>query len=113
MAATFLNTESGAAVRVLALEDSRALADARYPHLESRKERQLLAYREAADEELFKVERVLVEYSEMDKPGRPRSRVRCELCLEGINDGREEKGAGGEVLCKPCALGGYYRPVEP
>ena len=112
VAATFLNTESGAAVRVLALEDSRALADARYPHLESRKERQLLAYREAADEELFKVERVCVEYGEMDMPGRPRSRVRCERCLEGINDGREQRGAGGEVLCVPCAIGGYYRPVE-
>lgn len=113
VAATFLNTESGMAVRVVASEDSRALADALYPHLESKKERQLLAYREAKDEELFKVERVCVDYGEADQPGRPRSRVRCERCLEGINDGREERGSGGEVLCKPCALGGYYRPVEP
>jgi formylmethanofuran dehydrogenase subunit E len=112
VAATFLNTESGMAVRVVALEDSRALAEARYPHLENRKERQLRAYREATDEELFKVERVSVAYGETDMPGRPRSRVRCERCLEGINDGREEKGIGGEVLCRPCARGGYYRTVE-
>ena len=108
VAATFLNTETGEAVRVVALEESRALADARHPDIESKKERQFLAYREAADEELFKVERVAVEYGEMDAPGRPRSRVLCERCGEGVNDGREVR-SGGSVLCRPCASGGYYR----
>ena len=55
-----------------ALEESRELADARHPEIESKKERQFLTYREDADEELFKVERVEVEYGEMDMPGRPR-----------------------------------------
>jgi formylmethanofuran dehydrogenase subunit E len=108
VAATFLNTETGEAVRVVALEESRALADARYPEIESKKERQLRAYREAADEELFEVERVEVEYGEMDMPGRPRSRVTCERCGEGVNDGREVR-SGDSVLCRPCASGGYYR----
>ena len=112
VAATFLNTESGVAVRLAALDSSRALADARYPQIESKKERQLRAYREASDDELFKVERVSVAYGEMDAPGRPRARVTCVKCLEGINDGREELGAGGEVLCRPCALGGYYKVFE-
>jgi formylmethanofuran dehydrogenase subunit E len=109
VAATFLNTESGEAVRVVALDESRALADARYPQIESRKERQFLAYREALDAELFKVERVRVEYGLMDAPGRPKARVACSSCGEGINDGRElENGIDG-VLCRPCALGGYYK----
>jgi formylmethanofuran dehydrogenase subunit E len=112
VAATFLNTEIGQAVRVAALDESRALADARYPSIESRGERQLRAYREATDAELFKVERVRVAYSEMDAPGRPRSRVLCSVCMEGINDGREEQGANGETLCRLCAFGGYYEPVE-
>src|SRR3954471_5914120 len=56
VAATFLNTDTGEAVRVVALEESRALADARHPEIESKKERQFLAYREAADDELFKIE---------------------------------------------------------
>lgn len=111
VAATFLNTESGVAVRLAALDSSRALADARYPQIESKKERQLRAYREAEDHELFKIERVRVAYGEMDAPGRPRSRVTCVKCLEGINDGREERGENGEVLCRPCALGGYYQPL--
>jgi formylmethanofuran dehydrogenase subunit E len=112
VAATFLNTLTGEAVRVAALDESRALADERYPQIESRGERQFRAYREATDRELFKVERVEVVLGEMDRPGRPRSRLRCRRCLEGINDGREEIGANQEVLCRPCAFGGYYERIE-
>ena len=108
VAATFFNTETREAVRVVALDESRRLADERYPGIEGKKERQFRAYREAADEELFKVERVKVEYGEMDAPGRPRSRVVCERCGEGVNDGREVRSAAGPVLCRPCAFGGYY-----
>jgi formylmethanofuran dehydrogenase subunit E len=111
VAATFLNTETGEAVRVVALEESRALADARHPEIEAKKERQFLAYHEASDEELFKVERVEVEYGEMDAPGRPRSRVLCERCGEGVNDGREVR-SGASVLCRPCASGAYYRRLQ-
>src|ERR671920_2264373 len=109
VAATFLNSETREAVRVVALDSSRYLADARYPQVESKKERQFRAYREATDEELFRVERVEVEYGEMDMPGRPRSRVRCARCGEGVNDGREVAGPEGPALCRPCASGGYYR----
>jgi formylmethanofuran dehydrogenase subunit E len=111
VAATFLNTETGEAVRVVALEESRALADARHPEIENKKERQFRAYTEAADEELFKVERVAVDYGEMDAPGRPRSRVTCVRCGEGVNDGREVRDGGGSVLCRPCAAGGYYKKL--
>src|SRR5919206_1421449 len=89
VAATFLNTETGEAVRVVALEESRELADARHPEIESRKERQFLTYREAEDSELFKTERVRPRYGEFDAPGRPIRRVRCARCGEGVNDGRE------------------------
>lgn len=108
VAATFLNTETGRAVRVAALDSSRALADARYASLQSKKERQMAAYSEAADVELFKIEIVTVDFKETDAPGRPRTRLTCARCLEGVNDGREVKGEGGEVLCRPCANGAYY-----
>jgi formylmethanofuran dehydrogenase subunit E len=112
VAATFFNTETGQAVRLAALDTSRALADARYAALDSKKERQMQAYREASVAELFKIERVSVDFREADAPGRPRSRVTCEKCLEGVNDGREIKGQGGEVLCRPCADGAYYELLE-
>ncbi len=111
VAATFLNIETGSAVRVVALDESRALADTRYPDIESRKDRQIRAYREATDEELFKVERVQVEYDEMDMPGRPRARSVCVSCCEGINDRREVVSDGGLVLCRACAWGGYYKKL--
>ena len=109
VAATFLNTESGEAVRVAALDESRTLADVRYPLIESKKERQLRAYREASDEELFKVERVAVNYYERDAPGKARTRVVCSNCGEGINDGREITREGNAILCVPCGIGGYYK----
>jgi formylmethanofuran dehydrogenase subunit E len=109
VAATFLNTETGEAVRLVALDQSRALADARYPQIENKKERQFKAYREALDSELFKVARVAVEYGEMDAPGSPRSRIVCEICGEGVNDGREVKNEEGQAICRPCAVGGYYK----
>lgn len=112
VAATFLNTETSDAVRIVAKDESRDLADARYPQIENRKERQFLAYREASDAELFKVERVRVEYGEMDAPGRPRARVACAKCGEGINDGRELKGTDDELFCRPCAIGGYYKTLK-
>lgn len=111
VAATFLNTETGEAVRLVALDESRQLADARYPLIEDRKARQFRAYKEATEEELFKVERVAVEYTEMDAPGRPRKRVVCLECGEGINDGREVCISVGQPLCRPCATGGYYRKL--
>ncbi|MBD0370806.1 MAG: formylmethanofuran dehydrogenase [Pyrinomonadaceae bacterium] len=111
VAATFYNTETGQAVRVLARDEARNLADERYPQVENKKERQMRAYREATDEELFKVRSVSVKYDSMDAPGHTRSRVKCANCLEGINDGREVSGKDGLTLCRPCALGGYYREL--
>jgi len=109
VAATFLNTETGRAVRVVALDSSRALADARYASLQSKKERQMATYTDASDAELFKIEVVTVDFRETDAPGRPRTRVTCAKCLEGVNDSREVVGEGGEILCRPCASGAYYR----
>jgi formylmethanofuran dehydrogenase subunit E len=110
--ATFLNTETGEAVRIVALEESRALADARHPEIANKSERQFRTYREATDAELFKIERVAVTYGELDAPGRPRRRATCEACGEGVNDGREVRTADGRILCRPCATGGYYRSLQ-
>ena len=109
VAATFLNLSDNHAYRILALDESRALADELYGNVESRKERQILAYRELSDEQLFKIERVRVDLGESDMPGRPRSRVKCARCREGINDGREVLDGLGRKVCRACAFGTYYR----
>lgn len=108
VAATFLNTANNQAVRIVALENSRALADERYPEISDKRERQFRAYFEAPDEELFKTENVDVNLGELDLPGSPRSRVLCSRCGEGVNDGREMRDSTGHVLCRACASGSYY-----
>ena len=109
VAATFLNTATNKAVRVVALESSRALADEKFPLLANKRERQFRAYSEATDEELFATESVTIELSEFDAPGSPRSRVICEICGEGVNDGREVIRADGSALCRGCAGETYYK----
>ena len=112
VAASFLNTQTGEAVRVAARDDSRRLADERYPRVESKKERQMHAYREARDEELFKIERVSISLGEADMPGHPKSRVRCARCGEGVNDARQVVTPDGEQLCRACAHGSYYELLD-
>src|SRR4029079_7166140 len=112
VAATFLNTETNKAVRVVALESSRALADERYGSIANKRERQFRAYSEATDDELFKIENVALELSEMDAPGSPRSRVICAVCDEGVNDGREVVRSDGTVVCRSCSGESYYKKVD-
>ena len=112
VAATFLNTETERAVRIVALESARTLADERFPEIANKRERQFRAYSESADEELFKVELVSVELRDVDLPGSPRSRVICAVCGEGVNDGREVIGADGDALCRGCDQGNYYSKVD-
>ncbi|MBX6423854.1 FmdE family protein [Thermosulfurimonas sp. F29] len=112
MAATFLNLETGRAFRVIAREEARELADRYFPEIEDRYRRQLEAYRVMPEEELFTVQEVEVDLSEFDLPGRPRRRVRCEVCGIHVQDGREVE-LEGRILCRPCAGGGYFRLRKP
>lgn len=111
VAATFLNLETGEAVRVVARDDSRdAVRNYAPPELD-KSEAQLYAYKVMPDEELFTLTHVRVEVSDMDLPGRPLKRVACDDCGEGVNDGREVLRAG-RTLCKSCADGAYYSVLE-
>jgi formylmethanofuran dehydrogenase subunit E len=109
VAATFLNLSEKFSVRIVARDESRVLADKLFPEIVEKKERQMLAYRKAFDNELFKIERVRIAFDELDMPGRPRRRVTCEICLEGINDGREVLDALDRRVCRACAFGAYYQ----
>src|SRR5215207_5617437 len=111
VAATFLNTEEQRAVRLVALESSRALADERFSSISNKRERQFRAYSEGTDDELFKTELVSVELRDLDAPGSPRSREICAVCGEGVNDGREVVGPDGDVLCRGCDQGTYYSRI--
>jgi formylmethanofuran dehydrogenase subunit E len=111
LAATFLNTETDEAVRVVALESSRELARQLLSHLPTKKEQQLEAYKTLPDEKLFRWRRVRVELADADRPGHPLARVTCDECGEGINDQREIVG-GERTLCRACAGERYYEPLD-
>jgi formylmethanofuran dehydrogenase subunit E len=112
VAATFLNTENERAVRIVAFESARTLADERYPEIENKRQRQFQAYSDATDDELFKTELVSIQLRDLDAPGSPRSRVTCAVCGEGVNDGREVIDANGDPLCRGCYGGTYYSKLD-
>jgi formylmethanofuran dehydrogenase subunit E len=111
VAATFVDLETRRAVRVVAREDSREKAKAMFPQLGDLHRQQLAAYKVMQDADLFTLHPVRVKLHPEDLPGRPRSRVQCEQCGEGINDGRERR-VNRRVLCRPCAGESYYERIS-
>ncbi|HTT23089.1 MAG TPA: FmdE family protein [Candidatus Sulfotelmatobacter sp.] len=110
IAATFVDIESGNAVRISAKESSKALARQMHPELESKNQQQMLAYREMSDDALFTTQWVKVDLPPEEFPGYKGERVVCAQCGEGINFRREVRH-DGKVLCRACAGESYYKPL--
>jgi formylmethanofuran dehydrogenase subunit E len=111
MAATFLNLKTGKAVRIVAREEARNSARHCFPEETDPYAAQIAAYKILPDAELFTAADVHVSLRPEDMPGRPISRVQCARCGEYVQDVREKK-IDGDLLCRPCALGGYYRVLH-
>jgi len=96
-AATFLNTETGQAIRLHTLQHYRPPEGA-----------DLVEFYDAiSDDEMFAVDTVKVHFGPQDLPGKPIDHARCEACGEEVNDGRQVV-QDGKTLCKACAFGAYY-----
>jgi len=102
MAATFVNLDTGRAIRIVALENSRELARERYPEIENKGRQQSMAYRELSDQELFREQWVTVELPPREMPGYKGERVTCAECGEGVNFDRFVMH-GERPLCLSCA----------
>lgn len=111
MAATFVDLATGRAIRISALDSSRDLARKLYPHIEDVGKKQMRAYRELPEKDLFREQWVRVQIDPADQPGYRGERVACARCGEGVNFGRFVE-AGGERLCLSCAKPGlrYWKP---
>jgi formylmethanofuran dehydrogenase subunit E len=130
MAATFLDlaapldnpssdpTPIYKAIRIAALESSKARARELYPHIENKNEQQMLAYRELPDADLFSEQWVRVPLHPRERPGYKSSRITCDQCGEGINYDREavipSSAGGAQTLCLGCAFpeSRYYQPLN-
>ncbi len=111
MAATFVDLQSGKAIRIVAKESSKALARQMHPELESKNQQQMLAYREMSNENLFATQWVKVDLPPEEFPGFKGERITCSQCGEGINFRREIQ-RDGNVLCRACAGESYYEPLN-
>ncbi|HEX3663088.1 MAG TPA: FmdE family protein [Acidobacteriaceae bacterium] len=110
MAATFLDLETGRALRIVALDSSKQRARELYPEIANKNQQQMKAYRELDDAELFAEHWVAVEVGPNEMPGYKGARVLCDLCGEGINYDRFVEREG-QTVCLPCAYPEqrYYR----
>ena len=95
----------------LSTETSRDLAHEYAPGIEDLQQRQLAAYRNMPDDVLFNVTAVSVDMPIHDMPGPSRFKIRCDACRVMVRD-KKEVLLGDRVLCRPCAYGTYYRPLE-
>lgn len=107
MAATFVNLSTGLALRVVTKGEARERAKELFPDIKDLYRCQIEAYKVMPDEELFESNEVAVHIPPQDMPGRPLSRVKCDVCGEYVQDMREVRREE-RILCKPCAVEGYY-----
>ena len=106
VAATFVDLQTGRAVRIAAKETSKQAAREMFPEM-AKDAGQQKAYAALSDEVLFDKQRVRLEVPPEDLPGFKGPRVVCAECGEGINFKREVV-VEGRTLCRGCAGERYY-----
>lgn len=106
IAATFVNLETGKAVRIAVKEKNGSREE---PGARNALENGSLVerYTTIPAEDLFDVREVTVAMKPEDRPGKTVSVVRCSKCGERIMDKREVR-LNGSILCIPCATGKTY-----
>lgn len=103
LAATFIDTWNGRAIRVAVRGDARERIGEWAPEgISGRHERQRQAYLRMPHAALFLQTAVPADVSQFDLPGPPRRRVVCARCREEVSDGRDVVTDGG-TFCRPCA----------
>lgn len=108
VAATFVDSRTGAAVRVaphpLARERAPDYASGAHGHWES----YLLGYQRMPVDLLFRWQPVALTEDVRSIISHPKARATCTRCGEEIVNKREVVH-GGSMLCRACADGAYYR----
>ena len=109
VAATFVDLQTGRAIRVVAKDSAKQKAREMFPE-QDKELGQQKAYRAMPDEEMFTTQWVRVEIKPEDLPGFKAPRAVCAMCGEGINFKREVV-KDGRTLCRACAGERYYEPL--
>lgn len=100
VAASFLNLETGKAVRVC-----------RTKHCHPPEGADIIEFYESLPEsEFLEAKEVRIELGDGDRPGPPVNVVVCDTCGEEVLDNRHVT-RGGKNLCKSCGQTSYYREL--
>lgn len=110
-AATFVDTETERALRVIPHPRARVRAKDYAPAASDRWQAQLLGYQVMPAHELLLAQAVNLTVSLASIISQHGHRVICEECGEDIINEREVK-FDDHILCRACADGGYYERVE-
>jgi formylmethanofuran dehydrogenase subunit E len=110
VAATFVDTATGRAVRIVPRHEARAAAQRYAPAARSRWHAQLAAYQIIPDVELLAARTVRLTVSLEQLLSKPGRRVNCEACDEEILNEREIVHEE-MILCRACAGEGYYLTI--
>jgi formylmethanofuran dehydrogenase subunit E len=110
-AASFINLETGQAVRIVSTESSRHTAASYAPIDAEGGDQQLLGYMKMPDEALFDIQYVQIIIPEYEMAGPATRKVVCAHCGQVVRDGREVLKED-EFLCRPCAGDTYFTPLE-
>jgi len=108
VAATFVDTKTGRALRVAPKADLRQRAAEVVPNAPNRWKGQLQAYQQMPNEELLQVQEVQLNLDIKAIVGKPGVRVNCAICGEEILNEREVV-RDGQTLCQSCAGESYWR----
>jgi formylmethanofuran dehydrogenase subunit E len=111
MAATFVNLETARAYRIVSTETARDMVERYAPGIPEPQRQQILAYRAMPAELLFDVAEVAVTIPVHDMPGPSDFKATCQRCGAVVRD-RRDVLLNGEILCRSCAYGAYYRKLN-
>jgi formylmethanofuran dehydrogenase subunit E len=109
IAATFVDTRTEQAIRIIPHQASRQRAEAYAPEAQSRWEAYLLGYQRMPEAELLDIQAVVLSLSLEKILSKESCRVNCDQCGEEIINEREIIKAGS-TLCRACAGERYYDP---
>lgn len=107
VAATFVDTQTGQAVRVIPCGSARQQAREYAPEAKNRWETYLLGYQRMPEEALLQLQPVTLTLSLEKLLSKEGHRVQCEGCSEEISNEREVS-QNGQILCRACAGQSYY-----
>ena len=111
VAATFLNLETGKAMR-LSVKGGTGEDSWGAPSRVCRSDMRIKPYMGLPDRQLFHMEEVCVTLRPQDMPGNLLWVALCEQCGEFVMDMRDVH-KNGRALCRPCAKGAsYYRVAK-